>query len=81
MHIGVNITLNAQEHNSKTIKNAIFFHIFCIIFSLATPIIINPNNYNSVKFQKLDRFNRWCPHFLDSYTKKISKIEVNKICN
>ena len=55
--------------------------IICTIFSLTTPILINPNNYNSVKFQKSNRFNTWCPHFLDSYTKKISRKEIDKICN
>ena len=53
----------------------------CIIFSLTTPVVINPNNYNSIRFQKSDQFNIWCPHFLDSYTKKISRKEIDKICN
>ena len=55
--------------------------IFGIIFSLTTPIVINPNNYNSIKFQKSDQFNKWCHNFLDSYTKKISRKEIDKICN
>ena len=60
------------------LKKIITFSIICL---LGAPIIINPKDYNADRFQKFDRFHIWCPHFFDSYTKKISRKEIDKICN
>jgi hypothetical protein len=63
---------------SYKLKNYI---LVFLIFTLLTPPLLNPSEYNNKRFVIDNYSTSWCPaKFLDDYTKQLSQKRIIEIC-